>query len=269
MTDSCPERLRIGRIPYANLYPLFSMLERQEEASRYEFVEGVPSALNALLREGKIDISPSSSIEHLRHPDRYVVVPNHSVSSAGPVGSVFLFSRNPIEGLDGETVLATSQSETSVALLSIVLKIFRNLQCRVVPASGPLEEEISRHPAYLLIGDDALLGAGSYAHLLRYDLGELWYRETGLPFTYALWLMRKDCCSGHTAGGSGFRESLDRAKDAALADLGAIARACPLNRLIRPERLIEYWQTISYDFSDRHRQGLSLFETYCRQLGLL
>ena len=34
--------------------------------------------------------------------------------------------------------------------------------------------------------------SGSIPGLNIYDLGELWHTYTGLPFVYALWLIRKE-----------------------------------------------------------------------------
>ena len=135
------KHLRIGRINYANLFPIFhALLEKAGDSSAYEFVEGVPSFLNRLLREGKVDISPSSSIEYLRRRDKYDILEGHSVSSFGPVGSILLFSRRPIETLNGLTVLTSAQSATSVALLDIILKKFYELDCPLPhnPVKPPL-----------------------------------------------------------------------------------------------------------------------------------
>src|SRR5512135_2097525 len=115
------------------------MLDKEADCSRYEFVEGVPSFLNKEIREGRIDVSPSSSIEYLRNADRYDLIEGHSISSIGPVGSVFLFSRRPIEELAGATVATSSQSETSVALLRIILKKFLGVECAFTPTSDTLE----------------------------------------------------------------------------------------------------------------------------------
>lgn len=64
-------RLIVGRIPYANLFPFFYYLENRCDSSLYKFINGHPSKLNKLLREGLLDISPSSSIEYLRNKDKY------------------------------------------------------------------------------------------------------------------------------------------------------------------------------------------------------
>jgi len=117
-------KLRIGKIPYANLFPIFYMLEKECDCSSYEFVEGVPSVLNKMLRDGEIDVSPSSSIEYLRNPSLYRIIDGHSISSKGHVKSILLFSKIPIVELNGGTIYVSSQSETSVALLDIILKKF-------------------------------------------------------------------------------------------------------------------------------------------------
>jgi chorismate dehydratase len=187
------QRLLIGEIPYANLFPIFYMLKRGSDLSDYEFIEGPPAELNKKIREGLIDISPSSSIEYLRHRDLYEFIENHSISSRGPVGSILLFSKRPIESLGGLTVLTSSQSETSVALIQIVLKKFYELDCHFESSSKPLREALGSDAPYLLIGDEALRESRKWPGLYIYDLGDVWYKHTGLPFTFALWIARKAC----------------------------------------------------------------------------
>ena len=62
--------LRVGRIPYANLLPIFHALEEGGAPEGIAYVEGHPSELNRRLREGGLDISPSSSIEYAMRPYR-------------------------------------------------------------------------------------------------------------------------------------------------------------------------------------------------------
>ncbi len=262
-------KLRIGRIAYANLFPIFYMLEKEFDCSAYEFVDGVPSAVNRMIRAGQIDISPSSSIEYLRNIDRYLLIENHSISSSGPVRSIFLFSKRPIETLGGHTVLVTSQSETSVALLRIILNRFYGLECLFLSASEPIGQAMHSNDAYLLIGDDALAEARKWPELHIYDLGDLWYRHTGLPFTFALWIMRKGCCAEKPYLLEKFRHDLDAAKALALKNLGLIAAASPMRGLLSEEELVDYWQGISYDYNNEHKRGLELFRRHALQLGLI
>ena len=261
--------LRIGEIPFANLFPIFYMLKTGSELSGYEFIEGVPSDLNRKIREGLIDISPSSSIEYLRHPDRYELIENHSISSKGPVGSILLFSKKTIETLDGAAVLTSSQSETSVALIQVVLKKFYGLDCRFQSSDRSLKDALQSESAYLLIGDEALREALQWPGIHIYDIGDLWYRHTGMPFTFALWIARKDCCTAKNTLYNRFISDLNKAKLSALSNLETVATACPFKDMFTEEALISYWKGISFDFTDEHKKGFDLFRTYAAELNLI
>lgn len=260
--------LRIGRIPYLNLFPIFTMLQRLAAPDRYVYIEGVPSSVNEMLRHDELDVSPSSSIEYLRSPHRYEPIRGHSISSFGPIRSIFLFSRLPLEDLGSSTVLTTAQSETSVALLEVVFRKFYGIRPRLQPSSGVFEDEIRSQTAYLLIGDDAFRREHVSGYRI-YDLGELWHRFTATPFVFALWLARTECIRQRPLQVERLAEDLDRAKEAALGSLDELADATPLSGVIPRESLVSYWKGISYDFGESHRRGLSLFDQYCRELGII
>lgn len=274
--------LKIGKIQYANLYPIFYALEREADPSLFRFIQGVPSEINRLLREGSVDISPSSSIEYLRRPGQYTLINGHSISSYGAIESILLFSTVPIEELGGRTVLASSQSETSTALLRIILKKFYGLDTEILVSGMELNKGLQEYPAYLLIGDDALREAinlktrmndrtlaSSRDHcvIFVYDLGKIWYEHTGLPFVFALWIAMRECCG--TDEFSRFVEFLDRAKGYALTHLRDIAKESPYASMLGFEGLVRYWKIISYDFEENHRMGLELFRKYLIEENLL
>ena len=261
--------LRIGKINYTNLFPIFSMLEKIANCSAYEFIEGVPSVVNGLLREGKIDVSPSSSIEYLRREPRYTLLDGHSISSFGPIRSILLFSTTPIEALNGLTILTTSQSETSVTLLDITLRKFYGFDCPLKSSREPLPEAMKSYSAYLLIGDDAMREARRQPGLHIYDLADIWYKNTGLPFVFALWIARRDCCMNAPLLLERFRKDLDEAKDQAMKNLTAIARQSPLIPLLSEEEMVSYWKGISYDLNEEHKKGLQLFRKYAEELKLI
>lgn len=263
------DRLLIGEIPYANLFPIFYMLKRESDISEYEFIRGVPAELNKKIREGKIDVSPSSSIEYLRHQDKYELIENHSISSMGPVGSILLFSNKPIEKLGRITILTSSQSETSAALIQIVLNKFYGLDCSFQSSNMKLRDAIASCTAYLLIGDEALIEAVKQPGLYIYDVGELWYKHTGLPFTFALWIAHKDRCVEKRDLYIKFIDSLNRAKASALKNLETIAASSPLKDMLSEKNLVSYWKEISFDFHEEHRKGLELFRTYSKKLDMI
>jgi chorismate dehydratase len=268
--------LKIGRIDYANLYPIFRGLEKicDEEYPRrifprYKFLRGVPSRINALMRDGAIDVGPSSSIEYLKRPGLYRLVAGHSISSLGPIGSIFLFSRLDIRALAGQTVLASTQSETSTALLKIILGKFYAMDTVVESSALSLNEGLSMYPAYMLIGDDAMRAeeAARADGLHVYDLGDLWHRHTGLPFVFALWIARADRVDDEAM--AGFASDLEKARSWALKNLEAIADNSPYPPVFARERLVNYWRNISYDLGDTHLEGLELFGKYAGEMGLI
>jgi|Deesub1362A_J573_1020465.scaffolds.fasta_scaffold00169_64 chorismate dehydratase len=264
--------LRIGRIPYVNLFPFFYYLETRCDNSFYRFINGHPSRLNRMLREGLIDISPSSSIEYLKNKDIYSILPFLSISSEGRIDSILLFSKYPLDELDGQMVTLSSDSDTSVVLLKIILKEFEGLRCnfRTVNCRG-IKNPLSISSAVLLIGDTAMKEAkrlrqqtadreDSSIHI--YDLGELWHKHTGLPFVFALWIVRNE--SLDKKEGLVKRLSLDlyNAREYASRYLGILADSAPQRQWLSKRELVEYWENISYELTERHIEGLTLFERY-------
>ena len=271
------EKLKIGRIPYANLFPVFYYLDNKCDHSEYTFIKGVPSKLNKRLHNGELDISPSSSIEYLRNKNRYLILPWFSISSSGPINSILLFSKLPLNELGGKTIAVTSDSETSTALLKVILKEFFSLKCKFKPTSlRSVRNILSSYSAVLHIGDTAMIEAKKavtsksqnsalrtpHSALYVYDLGELWDRQTGLPFVYALWVIRKKSLLEKGELIKKLSSDLINAKKYATKNLPLIAGAAPQKKWIGEKELVKYWKIISYDFTEKHMEGLRLFEKY-------
>ena len=159
--------IRLGRISYVNMAPVFHRLDAEVEE-----VHGVPTDLNARLLAGEIDLAPISSIEYARHADRLRILPRLCVSSEGAVDSIQLVSRTPLEHID--SVAVTPESATSVVLTKVLLP-----DAVLVPLGKKAE-------AKLLIGDAALRSAFEDP-TPHHDLGRLWLERTGLPMVFAVW----------------------------------------------------------------------------------
>lgn len=262
--------LRIGRIAYANCTPIFHALKEQVPGGDYQYVEGVPARLNALLAAGDIDVCPSSSIAYALNPENYLIIPDLSISSCGPVQSVLLFSTVPIEKLDGREVLLTSESATSVNLLKIILKLRYGCHCTFRVTSRTLGEALQEAPAVLLIGDTALRSINLASKMLIYDLGELWHDWTGSPFVFALWLASRTAFAEHADELRVLAAALLRSKAYAMANLERIADSSPDAEWMGTGRLLEYWRTnLSYDLGSRHKDGLIHFYRLAAGMGLI
>jgi chorismate dehydratase len=134
-------------------------------------------------REGQLDVALVSSFEFLRNPI-YRIVDDVSISSDGPVYSVVVAHRGEF-------------STSSKSNLIRHLKLRSNLLRCLLAELGLT--------ARLTGGDSESTGLLSASHHRRqaisfrqnhagefqfWDLGEQWKKLTGLPFVYALWLIR-------------------------------------------------------------------------------
>ena len=106
--------IRLGRISYVNMAPVFYRLEAEVEE-----VQGVPTELNRRLLAGEIDLAPISSIEYARNADRLRLLPRLCVSSEGAVDSIQLVSR--CRSSRSRSVAVTPESATSVVLTKVLL----------------------------------------------------------------------------------------------------------------------------------------------------
>ncbi|MEJ2698188.1 MAG: menaquinone biosynthesis protein [Desulfuromonadales bacterium] len=252
--------LSVGHITYANCAPFFHFLGQSGFSGR--IVPGVPSELNRLLADGEIDVSPSSSFEYARGWRQYLLLPGQSISSRGPVQSVLLFSSRSLEDLAGEKISLTGESATSVNLLYVLLREF--IQTEEVdfhvPQSSSLESIIAEGGTGLLIGDRALKAAMNPSisrHI--FDLGELWYRFTGLPFVFALWILRRESALNKP---DEIRRLLDQLSDSrrkAFASLHELASHSSERLWMDEKKLVDYWRCMSYDLGEDHLKGLELF----------
>ncbi|MGH7136177.1 MAG: menaquinone biosynthetic enzyme MqnA/MqnD family protein, partial [Pirellulales bacterium] len=218
-------KLRLGAVRYLNTKPLiFGLRELLPQA---ELLLDLPSRLADGLAEGTLDVALVPSIEYLRDPS-YTIVSDACIACRGPVLSVKLFSRTPIEQI--RALALDEGSRTSVALVRILLKERFDLEPRLLPLEiGAAVADVAAD-AVLVIGDRAMHspGGGSFAEV--WDLGDEWVRWTGLPFVFAMWVARAGFDARELA------EALSAARDLGLANLETIAAAegAPLG-LSRPQ----------------------------------
>jgi chorismate dehydratase len=237
--------IRIGRISYLNMAPIFHELRASVEE-----ITGVPTELNQALLDGDIDIAPVSSIEWARHADRLAMLRRVCVSSEGAVGSIQLIA--PGRLADVRTVAVTPESATSVVLTKVLLPRAEHV---------PLGEEAD---ATMLIGDAALRSSFEDP-TPHYDLGRLWLERTGLPMVFAVWAFEDPPLEGLGELEDALVASVKRAR----REPEQLARAASDEYGYPAGWIARYFEQLRYSFGPRERSGLVRFLELARDVGEL
>ena len=237
--------MRLGRISYANMAPVFYKVEADVEE-----VTGVPTELNRMLLDGELDIAPISSIEYARNADQLRILPRLCVSSEGAVDSIQLVTRMQFNQV--RTVAATPESATSVVLTRILLP-----KAEILPLGMEAD-------AKLLIGDAALHSAYEDP-TPHFDLGRLWLEKTGLPMVFAVWAAPEPVVDGLVELEHALVASvrLARSEPELLARKASELYGYPAGFLAR------YFEKLRYSFGPRERAGLYTFLEMARDAGEL
>ncbi len=264
--------MTLGRIDYANAWPIFHELERYTSGfggGQVETVKAVPARLSQLLQSGELDVSAISSFSYGLNAKRYILLPELSVGSVGKVNSILLFSKQPIDQVQPQKIAVTTASLTSVNLLKVLMALYYKYEPEYVPAEPVLEAMLEHSDAALIIGDPAIHAAWSHAGYEVTDLGELWNSWTGLGMTYAVVAATKETAEAAPEELGAVREAMLACKTHNQNNLGQLsAYAC---EQLGGERAYwdMYFRSLQYDFGDKLKDGLLLYFRYCKQLGLL
>ena len=254
--------LRIGRIPYINCYPVYGAIDRGLIRIDADLVDGVPTALNAKMATGELDVSVVSAVEYARDSRRYLLLPDLAISCDGPVRSVMLFSKRPATELTSRRVLVSKSSMTSVALLELLFENVWHARPNFVPTDAEISDvarfEGEDHDARLVIGDAALLlssgTAPRYPH--SYDLGEVWKEWTGLPFVFAVWVAQRNVIVNDALA---VHAGLINSRDWGIANIPTLALQAASATGVPVAACNEYLAGLDYGLSYPHLAGLTEF----------
>jgi chorismate dehydratase len=250
--------VRLGAVSYLNTKPLVEGLEARTDLFELRF--DVPALCAALLHEGRIDVGLIPAIEYLRGD--YRIVPDIAITSDGPVASVAIFSRVPVEKI--QTLALDISSRTSVALTRVLCAAKWDIKPRLTPNEPELRAMLARAEAALVIGDPALEIDAVAAGVEKIDLGTEWKALTGLPFVYAMWCGRIDALAApHIA-------ALQAARDRGVAAISDIARRFAGGDSGRVAMVEQYLRdNLKYPLGEREIAGLRRFYELAAEQGLV
>jgi chorismate dehydratase len=252
--------IRVGCVKYLNARPLIRGWPGDVEFDH-------PAALCQRLAKGQLDVALVSSFEFLRNPI-YRIVDDVSISSDGPVYSVVVAHRG--EFSDIEHIKLDPASETAVNLLRCLLAEL-GLTARL---TGGDSESAGLSLSRLIIGDQAISFRQNHAGEFQFwDLGEQWKKLAGLPFVYALWLIRPE-----VAEAKSIAQRLRTLRDQNLANLddliaesvAGIRIPAVVSEEFHRGFLSRYFRKhLRFSFEEKEKKGLQRFADLCTKHGVL
>ncbi len=252
--------VRVGAVSYLNAKPLYYKLS--EFAPDVRLSMEVPSQLAEQLASGALDLALIPSVEYLRGAARgYQILPGFAIAARGPVRSVKLFSRVPIDRI--ERLALDAGSRTSQALSQVWLEAKHGVRPRVIE-SLPLGVSVleSTADAVLVIGDRAMKVPDAPFHKVV-DLAEAWRELTGLPFVFALWVVRDGADLGDLP------DALERSRAEGLAHADELARIHGPRLGLDFRTCYDYLtRVLSYELGEPELAGLKRFAQMAARLGL-
>ena len=246
---------RIAASSYSNTAPLvWSFLYGSLRGKAELIMDNAPARSAELLASGRVDAALVPVFSYHSIPD-IKLVRNVCVGAEHRVRSVCLVTKG-VDLANVKSVALDMSSRTSAALTKIIFREFVGHEHSWTDARPDLNEMLAENDCALIIGDPALrindpssdkdLSEG----LRKFDLAELWNKNTGLGFVFAMWMTRR----------SGSPLDFAAARDEGRANLEEIAANYTRQIGLPASELIEYLGgNICYAVSDKMLNGMKLF----------
>ena len=114
--------LRSGRIIYTNDLPIYTAFDEGAVAYPGALRADVPTNLNAMLNDGRLDLGPVSAFAWAENVERLALLPELCIGARGDVRSVVCVCGVPLGELGGATIAVTRESASGRNLLRILLE---------------------------------------------------------------------------------------------------------------------------------------------------
>lgn len=212
--------MNIGLLSYINALPINYFLNdilKDIKSISYKLFYEPP---NILSKQYKNHILSGSFIPLFDFLDSDFYLDNYifsniGISSQKKVDSVLLFYNKDLKNV--KTIGIDHHSLSSQYLLKILIQSFFKMDCTFLKFDPYNTTIKKKFDAYLLIGDIAILEK-NYIQTY-YDLAQLWYNWTKLPFTFCIFTSKKK--------DSLLKNALVKSKDLGLKNLEQIISKLP------------------------------------------
>lgn len=250
--EAGPSVPRVALNPFLNAVPLTLFLPKFFTEAVYENV--FPGDMQSKLLARTTDLGLTAVYDLLQLPGGKILG-DACIACDGPVLSVLLMSRKPLEKI--ETLAVDEKSHSSSALAELILRAVYDVSPAISRLPLEVDHQTRSEDAVLLIGDRAL------AHRVRekkwpfeLDLGDFWNRWTGLPFVFAAWISPAD----FDWKSLGMVDAIHRARDRGIEQLETIVRTHPVSVPLPVPLAREYLsQRLIYKLGEPERRGMQRF----------
>lgn len=262
-------KIRIGRIDFTNVWPIFHHFDIDTLGEHIELVSQVPTELNEAMALGQIDMGPISSFAYAEAVDQYLLFPDLSVSAYGKVNSILLFHKESLDEIKFGKIALPTTSATSVNLLKIVMTKFLSGKPSYHFAPPVLDAMMEEADAALLIGDDAIQAQWNNQDYEVTDLGELWTSLTGNWMSFAVWAVRKETVDQYPELVEKVFAAFQQSKQRGLHNPQDMIRKAQQKLGGDDQFWHDYFSQLCYDFGASQRKGLELYYKYALEQGLI
>jgi chorismate dehydratase len=260
--------LRSGRIIYTNDLPIYAAFDAGAVRYPGALVADVPSSLNAMLLDGRLDLSPISAFHWAKHADELALLPDLCIGARREVWSVVCVSPKPLAELDGATIAVTRESASGRNLLRVLLERRYGVKATFVESKDPYAVAASGGNA-MLIGDRAIDAQETFASEIVHDLGIAWHEWTGLDMVFAVWAVRRDSLGSHAGEVGAAMEALMASQRWGANHMDVVVEKAQATYPRRDGYYAAYYETLNYTFDARARLGLRRFVDELHALGAI
>ncbi len=260
--------LRSGRIVYTNDLPIYAAFDHGAVRYPGALYADVPARLNAMLLDGRLDLSPVSAFQWAAAAGSLALLPELCIGARAEVWSVVCLSRTPLEGLGGAEIAVTAESASGRSLLRILLERRYGGRANFVEHADPFAAAAAGKPA-LLIGDRAIDAQQAFPPEMVHDLGRAWHDWTGLDMVFAVWAVRRDVLATHEGAVARALEALIAARAWGAANMDRVIASAQRVHARSPGYYRGYYDTLNFNLDDRARLGLERYVAELHALGAI
>jgi chorismate dehydratase len=253
---------RIAASSYLNTAPLIWSFIHGTRQREVELVtDTAPARCADMLARSEVLAALVPVIEYQRIPE-LVIVPGICVGSRTSVRSVVLVMKDELDDLRAvQTVALDISSRTSAALVRVIFREFLGFEPEWIEHAPDVASMLKTADAALIIGDPGM--TFSREHVVVYDLAELWRKQTGLGFVFAMWMAREHEVEKVR------RIDFAGARDEGLAHVEEIASAYRQAVGLPTSEIKSYLlENISFALDEEMRAGLDLFYKLAHKHGI-